>query len=327
MPSLPLPTRSSGYEVTGQHVANAELFNAVLSDIHAWLTELSGTFQTITELEQSTIDQSLAVIAQSVEPQILALLATIAQAQTQIDEIVNTGVAGTNVTIAAYGELLTEATNVQAAVQALVDAIAAALPSVDGNEGKVLKVVEGAPAWGDVISVLYRAYVDRDQLRSIDGPAGTMALVEGLGLFVWVEGSDQPDDDETALATSSGVWLLNAASWDLAFAYWLPEIEAIKNRVALTGEAVCNLSSVASNNSADFTATVPGAAIGDTVVATPPAALMTSLTTTLSFHAWVSSSDTVTIRLVNSSASTAMLNPDVIGPLNAWRVAVFKGVI
>jgi hypothetical protein len=49
-------------------------------------------------------------------------------------------------------------------------------------------------------------------------------IVEGLGLFMWNNTQEQPDDDETCFSTpSSGQWLLMIPSFDLLAAYKLFE--------------------------------------------------------------------------------------------------------
>jgi hypothetical protein len=215
------------------------------------------------------------------------------------------------------------------------------LPPVTGQAGKYLTNNGTVASWDDVTAVLYVTYDNRGDLRTIDGPADTMALVEGLGLFVWVSGSDQPDDDETAFASATGVWLVEAASYDLAFSSWLPEVDGLRtdvdglrtdvdgllgNPTIILGTATCSLSSVSTVQGANFTATITGAAVGDPVSVNPPDALETSTTGRLTHHAWVSAADTVTIRIVNPSAATGTLNAAVTGASNPWRVAVFKGV-
>lgn len=175
---------------------------------------------------------------------------------------------------------------------------------------------------------LYRSYANRAQLRTIDGPADTMALVEGLGLFVWVSGATGPDDDETSFATASGAWYLHAASWDVAYAYWLSDIEVLYARIdeakdnirrVLIGSATSAASSISSLAEYTFTGSIAGASVGDNVFVTPPAALNVRL----AFSAWVSAADTVTISVRNSSASTASTD---VGA-GDWRVAVIKETI
>lgn len=177
------------------------------------------------------------------------------------------------------------------------------------------------------------AYTSRATLRSQTPAAGEQAIVDGLGLFVWESASTEPDDDESCFATATGRWLLQAAHWDLVDAWQLPEVEErdaydedeplrFAARV-LTGTATCAITSVGSTSSASFTGTVAGAAVGDRVIATPPTELGATSAETgrLSYHAWVSAANTVTIMLTNASNSTANTNPAIRA---AWPITVIK---
>lgn len=181
------------------------------------------------------------------------------------------------------------------------------------------------------------AYDNRAALRSQTPAAGEMAIVDGLGLFVWQAGSTEPDDDESCFATSTGRWLLEAVHWDVVDAWQLPD-DAVRDdddedeplRFAssfaskvLTGSATCAITSVATVASSSFTGTVTGAAVGDRVIATPPAALGSTAAETgkLSYHAWVSSANTVTVMLTNASAAAATTNAAV---QTAWPITVIK---
>lgn len=197
------------------------------------------------------------------------------------------------------------------------------------------------------------SYDNRNSLRTL---TGDYAVVESLGLFGYKAGIvDNPtlglaaevDDDESCFATSTGRWLLLAIHWDLLDAWQSTERAArdiweageaertsaaiaaatpiaISEAIAakfLKGTATCAITSVGVLSSASFTGTVIGAAIGDTVIATPPAALEASNVGRLSYSAWVSAADTVTIALSNSSASGATTNPAI---RVAWPVMVIK---
>lgn len=122
MPSS-APTLANNFQVTGSDNLDEVLWNAVFGEIATLLKGLSDTFQTLEELEQSTINQSLAVIAQSVEPQVLALQQAIALAQAQVDDLIAAGVAAGSVSVAGIDGL--DATNVQAALVELAGIIAA----------------------------------------------------------------------------------------------------------------------------------------------------------------------------------------------------------
>lgn len=175
----------------------------------------------------------------------------------------------------------------------------------------------------------YYTYANRADLRSKTPFVGESAIVEGLGLFVWESGSTEPDDDESCFATASGCWLLQAASWDLIDAWQSPdnaardEFDEDAASKILTGSATCAITSVSSLMSASFAGTVTGATVGDRVIATPPAQLGSSaeFTGQLSYHAWVSAADTVTIMLTNASAGSATTNAAIRA---AWPITVIK---
>lgn len=185
------------------------------------------------------------------------------------------------------------------------------------------------------------AYSERGQLRSFGGATGDLALVDGLGLFALDAASDEPDDDESCFVCASGRWLLQAASWDLIDAWQLPEVEerdaydedeplrfaasfaaSFASKV-LTGTATCAITSVANVASVGFVGTVTGAAVGDRVIATPPAELGATSAETgrLSYHARVSAANTVTVMLANASAAAASTNAAIRA---AWPVTVIK---
>lgn len=208
-----------------------------------------------------------------------------------------------------------------------------------GTTGQVLAKVSNADhdtEWvdqtGGGASITNVAYADLASLRS--NTTGTHALVDGLGLFQHVVGSDEPDDDESCFATASGRWLLQAAHWDLVDAWQLPEVEDEPLRFAssfassfaskvLTGSATCAITSVATTASASFTGTITGAAVGDCVIATPPAQLGADAGSTgrLSYHAFVSAANTVTVVLTNASAAAANTNAAIRA---AWPITVIK---
>lgn len=180
-------------------------------------------------------------------------------------------------------------------------------------------------------------YDNRANLRSQTPAAGALAIVDGLGLFVWAAGSTEPDDDESCFATASGKWLLQCPHWDVVNDWQLPDDDARDtwdedeplrfnasfNAKILTGSASCAVTSITAINTATFTGTVTGASPGDRVIVTPPAQLgsTTADTSRLSYHAWVSTPNTVTVMLTNASASTAVTNTAV---QTAWPVTVIK---
>ena len=205
------------------------------------------------------------------------------------------------------------------------------LPDVTASEPGV------SGDWDQFSSLSIVSYEDRGTLRTAPEVPGTMAIVDGLGLFTWHAGSDEPDDDESCFATATGRWLLEAAHWDVVDTWQLPDDEArdawdedepmrfassFASKV-LFGTAACTISSVAATSSVSFTGTVTGAAVGDRVIATPPAQLgsVAADTSRLAYHAWVSAPNTVTIMLTNASAAAATVNSAV---QTAWPITVIK---
>ena len=184
-------------------------------------------------------------------------------------------------------------------------------------------------AWIEVIAGGGMPSHTYDQRGSLRASGGQFAVVDGLGLFQHVAGSDEPDDDESCFATATGRWLLQAVHWDLVDAYVQPEIDACVQVAIdaatkrLYSSATCSITSVAATASVSFTGSVPGAAVGDRVIATPPAQLGSTAADTgrLSYHAWVSAADTVTVTLTNASAASATTNTAV---QTAWPITVFK---
>jgi hypothetical protein len=76
------------------------------------------------------------------------------------------------------------------------------------------------------------SYENRGNVRSVDGYGDNKVFIESLGMFRWVAGSTEIDDDETCFSTATGAWLLEAAAWDFVFANWYPEIDNISSRLS-----------------------------------------------------------------------------------------------
>jgi hypothetical protein len=170
-------------------------------------------------------------------------------------------------------------------------------------------------------------YADRAQLRSADATEHDSAIVRGLGLFIFTTNSDEPDDDESCFATTTGKWILEAVHWDLVYAWQLPDNEWRDTVLTkfLFGTANCNIASVASQHGASFTATIAGAVPGDAVITSPPSFLCVAPgevnAGSLSYYAWVSAIDTVTIMIINSSTATRTVNS---GAQDTWSIMVVK---
>lgn len=183
--------------------------------------------------------------------------------------------------------------------------------------------------WADA-GIKFVAYESRGALRSDEKGS---CVVDGLGLFLWESGSTEPDDDESCFATATGRWLLQAAHWDLIDAWQLPEVEErdaydedeplrFASKV-ITGSIHCAITALAGNSSVSFSVTLPGARVGDGVIATPPAQLGADAVNTarLGWHAWVNAANTVTVTLTNNNANGSTLNTAVQA---AWSITVIK---
>ena len=184
--------------------------------------------------------------------------------------------------------------------------------------GTNIKTVNGTSLLGsgnlDTASVFVLTYDNRATLRSTDGPATIVYAVESLGIFTWTAGSTELDDDETCFATTSGRWLLTAASFEIVDAYTDARFETKR---ILNASVNSTITALATLSTSAFTVTVPSANIGDEVVVSPSLALDARL----SFYARVSDANTVTININNASASSAALaNP------TTWYVAVIKSI-
>ena len=240
--------------------------------------------------------------------------------------------AATSESNAALSE--TAAAASAAAADASADAAAASAASIAGGPVASVNGMTGVVTLALIASY---EYDNRAALRSLSPANGDAAVVKGLGMFIWESGSTEPDDDESCFATATGRWLLQAASWDLVDAWQLPEFEerdaydedeplrfasSFASKV-LTGTATCSITSVSTLESTSFTGTVTGAALGDRVIATPPAELGVNAGETgrLGYHAWVSAANTVTVMLTNPSASVANTNTAIRA---AWPITVIK---
>ena len=179
-----------------------------------------------------------------------------------------------------------------------------------------LRLTAGAlTAKQDSIPVI--SYEGRGTLRT--NTTTTRAIVDGLGLFVFAVGSDEPDDDESCFATPTGRWLLEAVHWDVVDTWNLPDNEYRDEQIAnlgrvLYGTATSSITSVAAVTQVSFTGTVTGAATTDRVIATPPNALGARV----AYFARVTAANTVTVYINNPSAASQTLST------GTWLLAVFK---
>ena len=56
------------------------------------------------------------------------------------------------------------------------------------------------------------AYDDRADLRTYTPEIDDSTVIDELGLFLWVDNQEEPDDDETCFTTTAGQWRLQAPS-------------------------------------------------------------------------------------------------------------------
>lgn len=169
------------------------------------------------------------------------------------------------------------------------------IPSQTGQSGKYLTTDGTTTSWGalDVASITLVPYANRDQLRTTNGPATSLIIVESLGVFCWVSGATQTDDDETCFATSSGRWLQQATSWNFVDSQ-------VDNEIRVrTVPFIWNINVINVNSFVSQTVFVRGAQVGDAVTVSAP------VSNTISICGYVSAPDTVTVVAGNSSATVA----------------------
>jgi hypothetical protein len=356
-----MPSRFEKYRVKdGLTKLGEAFFNPVFRDIDLRLAGMEAlriswedAVRTVTEYGLIRINEAIGPTlldavakADEIEAKRLAAVGALAALEAIVGSIEADATAG----IAAFEASAT--TDIAAwkdaqlaAIQAWQDSITPSLPDLATGAALTSEISARQSAdtalsgrvttLEDTPGVLNVAYDNRATLRSGAPIDGQQAVVDGLGLFGFAVGSTEPDDDESCFATGTGRWLLQAAHWDLVDAWQAPD-DAVRDeddedeplRYAsrvLHGTAVCAISSVVSVSSAGFTGTVTGAAVGDRVIANPPAQLGATAADTgrLAYHAWVSAADTVTVMLTNASASTATVNPAV---QTAWPVTVLKAI-
>lgn len=172
-------------------------------------------------------------------------------------------------------------------------------------------------AWAAVGTQVYRlGYDSRASLRTLGYPGLEWAIVDGLGLFAFAQGSTEPDDDESCFATAGGRWLLMCPAWDAIDAWMQPVQQSVDDRLdaqqAVRATVASPISSVASGAKASFTVGLPGASMGRSASVSPPA----DLAAALSAYARVTGADLVTVYINNPSAASASVSTD------GWQVTV-----
>jgi hypothetical protein len=185
------------------------------------------------------------------------------------------------------------------------------LPTVDGTADQILKTdgagnIGFADAGGGIDTY---DYVNRNDLRSVDGPADSYALIQDLGLFKWESGSTEPDDDESCFATTSGRWLIEAVHWDVVDSWNEPDND-VRDGYIDGVVSLASATSVGVTTSVSFSGTVIGAQAGSKIITSPPARLGDTVSATgrLSFHAYCDTINVVTIVIANGSAGSATIN-------------------
>ena len=200
-------------------------------------------------------------------------------------------------------------------------------------------------------------YADRALMRALTPAPGDFAAVRGLGIFAWEDASTRLDDDETAFAATGGAWVLVAADPDYVHAHLeglRDDVDALEwetfaaaaaaaaaqatanaaqtaagtaqttaNTLAariLRGTFTMSLTSLAATTSSSFTCTVTGAAVGDSVIVNPGNDFGTSTAdkARLSYAAYVSAANTVTVTVRNASAASASMTA------STWTAVVIK---
>jgi len=180
---------------------------------------------------------------------------------------------------------------------------------IAADAGRGLKVNGAGNGWVLDLRVLTVSYDNRADLRSTAPSDGDFAMVDGLGLFRYAPGVDEgPDDDETAFATASGYWLLVCPSWDVVDAMTLmaeddqaarlDEAESFAARF-LQETSAQSAFTLAINSNTTFTVTVTGAAVGASVIATPPT---DPTLNTITLYARVTATGTVTVYIGNANS-------------------------
>jgi hypothetical protein len=256
-------------------------------------------------------------------------------AKEQAQDVVSAALVA-EVTAARDGEssLLAKEQAQDAQIAAAQVIVTTGYPSQSGKAGWSLSTDGAMPIWKDYRNTVLLDYADRGTLRTTVVDDKSLAVVEELGLFVYsATSTEEPDDDETCFSTAEGQWLLESVHWNLISAWQFPDwqytrdtLEDLNERISdsvIVGSVTCSITSIATLTSTAFSGTVRGAEVGDVVIVNPPAALGTDAASTgrLSFHAYISAADIVTVQLCNASASTATTNAAIQTP---WPVMVIK---
>ncbi len=79
--------------------------------------------------------------------------------------------------------------------------------------------------------ISYIPYDDRGLLRTTGGATGALRQIQDLGVFMFISGLTEPDDDETCFVTASGAWILQSPSMDVIDAFLRPELEEMREDI------------------------------------------------------------------------------------------------
>ncbi len=161
------------------------------------------------------------------------------------------------------------------------------------------------------------AYDDRATLRAMTPVQSASIVVSGVGLFSFVVGSVEPDDDETCFATSNGAWLLEAVSFDLVDAYIGTRIEESASS-GLFRSVASTVGSVSAGQRLAMVVDMPGARPGDLAGICLSPSSTNVLNGNAIFYAAVTLADTVTVwfQAPNGGAGWATTGP--------WDITVMK---
>jgi hypothetical protein len=174
----------------------------------------------VADLTTATTDLTTAVGVQqaAVDAAVAAFASTTASVENDLNLVDNTSDADKPISTATQAELdlkqiaLVSGVNIStinglsvlSGVPLVVERSPTSLSSLAYDQRATLKL---DPAGGNPV------YVVDDSI-----------IVEGLGLFMWVDSQLEPEDDETCFSTpSSGQWLLRVPAFDLLEAYELVE--------------------------------------------------------------------------------------------------------
>lgn len=170
-----------------------------------------------------TIETSVAALTSATT----ALITAVGLQQTSV----NSAVAAFEAVTGRVNAGLNHVSNTTDAEKPVSAAVQAALGTKQANlvSGANISTVNGLSLLSGEPLVIVRsatslnfvAYSSRGTLRASVSQVDDSTVVEGLGLFMWVNSKDEPDDDETCFTTPTGQWLLRMPAWDLVAAWGL----------------------------------------------------------------------------------------------------------